>query len=63
MNDIGLLQVFKRGNVRELRNVIERTMIFTQGDFIDLHTLALAPAEERAATELDEENRAAVGEF
>ena len=42
------------GNVRELRNVIERAMIFTQGDYIELHTLALAPAEEQAVTEPDD---------
>ena len=41
------------GNVRELRNMLERAMIFTQGDFIDTHTLALAPTEER---EIDEPN-------
>jgi len=49
-----------RGNVRELQNVIERAVIFAEGETIELSDIGLTGAEAAAGTECVEDLQTAV---
>jgi two-component system NtrC family response regulator len=49
-----------RGNIRELQNVIERAIIFAEGETIELADIGFAGAEPAAATEGEEDLQTAV---
>jgi two-component system response regulator PilR (NtrC family) len=49
-----------KGNVRELQNVIERAVIFAEGETIELSDISLAGADSMAATECVEDLQTAV---
>ena len=49
-----------RGNIRELQNVIERAVIFAEGEVIELSDIGLAGVDATAATEGSEDLQSAV---
>ena len=44
-----------KGNIRELENVIERSIIFAEGDVIDMKNIGLMDGQTKATMEYDDD--------